>query len=169
MVSVKAILTSPRSYAILAAAGAITAFTFPEYYDGLLLGGSLYPLGMFQRSIIAMMAGVITALVSFALYIFFTSMWEGRFGSPRPARTPRGKGEGGESYGGGSYGGGLGQTVETAAVASPVVNGWAGEGHTAGGETGAFGACADGVSEGGDCGGSESDGGGDYGGGGDFG
>ena len=161
MISIKTILTSQRSYAILVAAAAITAFVFPEYYDGLLLGGSLYPLGMFQRSIIAMMAGVITALMSFALYILFTSIWGGVFDYHRPApRTSRGKEGGGESHGGA-----LGQTVETAAVASPLVDGWAGESLSVGDDTGASDSGADGGSDGD---GSES-GGGDHGGGGDFG
>ena len=41
MISIKTILTSPRSYAIFVSAAAITAFVFPRYFDALLLGGSL--------------------------------------------------------------------------------------------------------------------------------
>lgn len=114
MKMLRPILTSSRSYAIVVAAAVITGFIFADFFDSLLLGGSIYPLGVFQRSIVAMMVGIFAALASLALYMFFSFIFEFRLRNPRS--TPRGVGR--KAKGDESCGEGLGQTAAFAEIST---------------------------------------------------
>lgn len=110
MKSLKAILTSSALCVVLAGAAAIIGFIFAESLDSLFLGGSVYPLGVFQRSIIAMLTGIFGALVGLALYMFFSFS----FGCSRS----RGRGAGRNLRGDESYGASLGQTAAFAEMST---------------------------------------------------
>ena len=161
MNSLRALLTSPRSYAIFVAATALAAFIFPEFFDSVFLGGSFHPLGIFQRLIIAMIVGILALLVSLVLFLFLQYIWEGSvdYSQPEPltSRSPRrrkGRDE--------SYAEGLGQTA-----AAAFSERWTGDGLSTPAEIGVFdtGSSESGNEEGFESGG-EGFGGGNAGGGG---
>jgi hypothetical protein len=105
MNSLKATLASPRSYVIFAVIAALIAFFIPEYFDRLLLGGSIYPLGVFQRSFIAIVVGIFALLAGLALHLVLAFIWkdsfcDSRIGSRTHRRKARSEGsfEGGHSH-----------------------------------------------------------------------
>lgn len=111
MKSLKAILTSQRSYVIVAVIVALIAFLMPEYFDRMLLGGSIYPLGVFQRSFIAIVVGTFALLAGLALHMGLAFIWKDNFGDSRRGRTQRRK-----ARGDGSFEGGHSHSAETTAA-----------------------------------------------------
>ena len=112
MNSLKALLTSPRSFVIFAVIAALITFFVPEYFDRLLLGGSIYPLGLFERSFIAIVVGSIALLAGLALHLIISFFWNDSLdGSRRPARKQRRRG--GRD---GGFEGGHGHSAETTAA-----------------------------------------------------